>query len=670
MAVLVGRLAQPNRQLAPCEALVDFLPFDGSAATSRRIADGELVTYSWGAPGDRGVTRQDPWSLIVDGAPAQSERELIRSITATATPKIGDLVGSFAAVILDQDSLFAYSSAGADYPLYWAADSTELIISNRAGLVVGAVQPTIDTDRALHLVADGYFPSGYGMFTGVNQLLPGDRLRARRIGSRLVIEVDSPDLAALFEYSGRSRPKQLAAVTDECISAAVESLRGAPEAAASLLRLSGGKDSRAVLGMLASAGLAGRLDRIITTGAKFSPDVLSARAVAAAVDLTDRHVIGEPALQFEAGQLADGTVASLAAVGSALSLFDVPADVFRPDRLTFSGMQEALKPSALSAYPVDDFDSFAAAASRHALDPADILQTAARDEIVTRRVDGLSRLRGQGVPTDRLAGVVAWRQRGGGWAGSIMAPHRAANRHFNPLMDPALVKLTFCLPRVCTDGGLIPFLLTARAPVNLVDIPFANDSWPRQLGPALEAIGRAELTPRHIPGFGTPSPIRAHFRPWVSPLRGALLRSLVPVLRELSAAHSQAIPFVDRAKLESRLDDVGAERITDPRADIALLGLATLLVTAEYGMSLFGRSTRAAVSEDLWRGMTRLEGITAPEQIIEIYRQEVSMRDGILAEFVRAEQARAMARAGRYEWVPPRARRVGGRVVRKLRNRG
>lgn len=666
MAVVVGRLAQRGQSLPPLSSLADFLPFHDGVTSCESIGGGDLAATSWGAPGDHRVARVGQRLLVVDGTPAQSHEELIRALTASRPPQIGELGGSFAAVILEEGSLVAYSSAGADYPLYWGEREGRLIVANRPALVVGATNPTIDVPAALNMASDGFFPFGYRMFNGVRQLLPGERLRIRSADSALVCSVDSPELQPLFDTASRGRPRELAAMTERCINAAVESVGRAPVATSPRLRLSGGKDSRAVLAMIAESGSLDRLESIVTTGSMFSTDVLSAQALAKALGIEQRHVVQEPGLEFAPGHVAAVVVGAMSALGSGLSLFNLGSDVLAPDRLTYNGHETALKSSALSRYPTGTLAEFCANASRDALDPAGILTSQARDDVVAARSSGFTTLHDDGVPVDRLAEVVNWRQRGGGWTGTTLVAHRAANRHCSPLMDPALVGLSFSLPRVCSDGELIPFLLTSRSPVNLVDVPFGNASWRAELHPALAAVDMSKLTPRRVPGFGIPKPVSDRFRPWVSPLRGAILRSLVPVIADLASVHRATSPFIDRPQLELRLAEAGAGKLTDPRADIALLGLATVLLTAEYGTDLYRLSTRAAVAEDLSGRLAAIQGISSTEQIVDIYRQEVRMRDGVIAGFVKREQAQAAARAARLAWLPPRARKAAGKVRRKL----
>lgn len=670
MAVVVGRVGRPGGHLPQLDQLTDFLPFAdpvaSSAKWSARGNESDLTAFSWGAPGDRAIARSGGCLLAVDGSPVHSDAELIHVITGARYPEIGELRGAFAAVIIDGETLFAYSSAGGDFPLFWAQDSGGLIISSRAAVPVGATRPAIDEQNVIHMFTEGFFPSGIGMFKGVRQLLPGDRLRVSRTDSGLVVNVDCPDVGDLIQASHRTKPRARAEIAEECIASAAESLRHSPDAALVSLRLSGGRDSRAVLSLMAAAGVADRIDGIVTTGPLFSTDVISARAVAAACGLADRHRIQQPKLDFGGGDLARAAVSCIASTGSALSLFDHASDILNPARLTFNGHETALKTSGLSQYPVDDFAKFARLASRYGLDPAGILTRGAREELAETRVATFAALRDQRVPTDRLAEVVNWRQRGGGWVGASLSPHRAANRHFNPLMDPALIKLTFSLPRICSEGELIPFLLTARSPVDLVDLPFAGHPWPPGLGQALDAVDMGRLAPKRVAAFGTPGPIRSHFRPWITPRRGALLRSLVPVLRELAAAHASLVPGLDRKALDVRLEEVSAGAPVNPLADIALTGLATVLITAEYGAAIFGRSTRSGVVDSLAERMAGIEDIDDPQTIIEVYRGEISMRDAVLAEFVKEDQARAAVRAGRLPWLPPRARRVGGKMARRL----
>ncbi|MDP3972180.1 MAG: hypothetical protein Q8P61_04620, partial [Candidatus Nanopelagicales bacterium] len=172
------------------------------------MAGSEIAVWSWDAPLDRPLLGDDRRGLFVEGLTDASTDSVEVVLAAGKTPGFAELAGNFAAVLIRDDTLIAYSGTSAGYPLYWTNLGDELIVSNRAASVAGVAGARIDPSGAAWLARLGYRPSGYATFQGVRQLEPGERLSANRRDGVLEVRTVTPPLAPLFDRAAGS-PSEL-----------------------------------------------------------------------------------------------------------------------------------------------------------------------------------------------------------------------------------------------------------------------------------------------------------------------------------------------------------------------------------------------------------------------------------------------------------------------------
>lgn len=668
MSVFVARVARPSRVLPPEGDYETWLPFDARHPDTTSAGGADLAVWSWSAPLDRPLARGVGWGLVIDGIPHSSTDRIRAALGAGPPPGLDELPGSFSAVMIETDRLIAYAGISGEYPLFWAELDGYLLLSNRAAIVIAAAGAQVDPSASSWLSSLGYRPGGCGTFRGVRQLSPGERLAIRRRGTELHIRSDVLELGPLFETAEASAGElrdRIEGTLDRLAQSAAE----LPIAPRTHLQISGGMDSRSVLSiMAATAGLA-RIDELVTGGPPYSPDVLSARDVVSELGLESKHRLDTDPHSLSPHDAVRSILRTMRGTGCTVSLHDRSEDALAPDLLMLSGHQVLYRNSSLSGLPTGSFDEFAREAARHRLDPAGILRTSARAEMEQRRYADFVLFRERGVPTARMADVSNWLDRVAGWTGNIVSPHRAAHQHVNLLMDSPLIALSLSLPLVCIQGELIPFLMMQRFAPTLVGVPFAQRRWLPALGPALDRVGLPQAAPPAVYPYRVPPPLQQMSRAGPSGWSENALILLAPILRDLAGGHSSTIPHIDLDQLDARLIEVGAGIRQEPLATISLLGLATVLISAEYSTRLFDRGEEDAIADALLgrleagsaNGSRALKPITSGRQL--------ELRDEALAGFCVADrnQRQWAASVVKNERRTNPVRRAGGKLARRIR---
>jgi len=668
LAVFIARIGL-SRTVRPEPVTFDrWLPFRCGSPEVASASGTEIAVWSWGAPLDRGLVSPGGRTLIVEGLALAPDSEIAAALDAIGPPGFADLPGSFAATLIADDRLIAYSGATGEYPLYWTRLTDGLLVSNRPGPVIGIAGALVDPEGGAWMASHGYNPLGVSTFRGVSQLRPGERLVACRQGAAMDIRVEVPSLGPLFEGCDAS-PLRLRGRIEDVLDQVVEGSAVLPPSSRTQLQITGGRDSRSVLAMVAAAGGLDRIDEFTTGGSPFSPDVLSARDVMATMNLGPRHRVTSDLRVPDFHSVIRTVLKTIGGTGCALSLHDRSEDALKPELLVLSGHRTVARPSSLSGLSSDSVEAFAAAAAQHRLDPAGILGEQAREGLREQRFTDFLKMGGRGVPTDRLAEAAVWFGRVSGWAGNLLAPHRAAHQHVNLLMDSRLTTLSMSMPRVCTDGELLSFLLVQRASPELVDAPFGHRGWLPALGPALHRVGAAELMPSATCAYRTPPPLRQMIGSAREGWPEQVLGLLAPAVGELARKHSDAIPYVDPDRLRGRLTEIRDGGSVDSLTTIALLGLTTVLIGCEYSTRLFDRNEQDAVADELGELVMRARRNASSIPGRSETGDPLDIRDEALAGFVVADRKQRQWAQSVERRVPRRnpVRRAGGKIMRSVR---
>lgn len=467
-----------------------------------------------------------------------------------------DVAGEYAIARLHRDgTLEAFGDPAGLHHLFHAADGRP-ILANRAAFValVGEMSQN-GREGALWLGTIGYRVGTQSSWAGVAQLGQGARLIARRTNSR----VEQPSFS-LPEQRGFALGG--AALVEQGLEQAKAAIRLAAGEDTLDLPITGGKDSRAVLAIALAVGLKDRLT-LFTRGYAGHPDVRVGEMIAASIGIPHRR---EPPLGSD--MPADlspraflrllGTVAWQADGGFG-GWDNIAGTAIGQGTIVSGHLGEVLKAYAKRP-PQGVLDPASMVRLQAPFDPIELLRPEARHALSERIAERMTRHRAGGAEEGDLPDLFYWENRVPNWLGGIRGIKAFERQPVLPLGVPALMTLAFRMRADERKAELAHFKLIEAAAPELLDLPFAHQSWSPALG--------AKMVPPILAAPGAPL-----FGSWqwsvnrVPAVRAALARLFAEV----------EIPLwedVDRA----RLIDALHQRRFDMFDLISLLGFAVAAI--------------------------------------------------------------------------------------------
>jgi len=399
----------------------------------------------------------------------------------TALP--ADVAGEYAIARLHADgTIEALGDPAGLYQLFHPADGRP-ILSNRASMVaiLGGIAET-DRESALWLGTIGYRVGPASGWAGVTQLGQAARLIADRAGSRIDREP-----FRLSERRGFAQGGQ--ALLEEGLEQAKAAIRLATGDGPLDLPITGGKDSRVVLAIALAAGFRDRLT-LFTRGYAGHPDVVVGEMIAARLGLPHRR---EPPLGSDLPadlQSRDflrllGTIA-WQADGAVGGWDNISGTAIGRATIVSGHLGEVLKAYAKRP-PEGALDPASMVRLQAPFDPIELLRSEARARLSDRIDDRMALHRAADAEEADLPDLFYWENRVPNWLGGIRGIKAFERQPVLPLGVPALMRLAFLMRADERKAELAHFRLIQAAAPELIDLPFAHQSWSPVLGTAVTA---------------------------------------------------------------------------------------------------------------------------------------------------------------------------------------
>jgi hypothetical protein len=278
------------------------------ASFARASAPYVASDYFHVGPTSGALTTYTGW-LTVGGRLDRSMQTLGPSFGFDVESQPGEVTGEYLVVRADAGGRGAcWRSAGSGPPLYRGGDDRFFTLSNRAALVAlvanGVDRIEVDRTFAAWLLGVGWPLSDATLWKGVEALGQWARVGFSEAGVRVRRPPDDPWYDEGQRRRFHASPKLHWDAVFDRLRGAVSSLDALAGAAPVTLRLSGGKDSRVLLGLLDASRLLERVEAVTVRGHPFAPDVVVASRMAAdrglrvvtvnpyeAVDRYDEHIL-------------------------------------------------------------------------------------------------------------------------------------------------------------------------------------------------------------------------------------------------------------------------------------------------------------------------------------------------------------------------------------------
>lgn len=258
------------------------------------------------------------------------------------------------------------------------------------------------------------------------------------------------------------------------------------------LSLTGGKDSRAILGLLDYSNSLEKL-RVNTTGALYSPDVMSAQCLTEKLGVFN-HNITRPKLVVTAGDYAERIANDLLFDFAGKTIADMSKFSFT-QRLILGGHEAGIK-SPKNKAGIKEFIS----SRKRWCDDQTILSSEKREHITDSYLKNLKNSL-SGVPVscyDKIEGVdhrVSNRN-----SPNITGSHLGSSQ-LHPFYDGRIIKAVCGLSENMLKSQFIPYFFTNLSSKDLVNEPFANDGWPESLVSIVNERGRGSTKIQRVAPF-------------------------------------------------------------------------------------------------------------------------------------------------------------------------
>ncbi|MDK6492766.1 hypothetical protein QP172_03345 [Corynebacterium coyleae] len=246
------------------------------------------------------------------------------------------------------------------------------------------------------------------------------------------------------------------------------------------LSLSGGKDSRAILGLLGDE-IYGKWISFSTGGEPYSPDVMAAVDLMEIAGLGDSHHVSSPPLVVKPQDLSANIARDLMTDFSLSSLADIRWVGVRPS-IVLGGHEYGTKGSnslTLRALIDREMGQLANAPLLNQ-DGAELLSTRYRASL-ERELEG--------VPPEKIE--VAWKlkYRLPLLTGSTLTANNATAAEVHPFLDYRALRIILGSAPEFTKAQAFHYLLNRRMSRQIENAPFANDRWPDALQQYLSYMG-------------------------------------------------------------------------------------------------------------------------------------------------------------------------------------
>lgn len=551
------------------------------------------------------LLKKENAALCFDGFPdtgsgtdLASPEEYERALFDVAVQDLHRLQGEFSLAYANDNAISVFINRNGSHALYYTDHHDYIAFSNRLPLLLqlpGAC-PELDPEAAQWLCYQGFTQCGVTAFKAIRKLPPGARAVATAEGRLDIRPTTYSDLRALTPQD--ISLGNLQEVFDEhcaALSGYMKRMHRFYSGHGMTLRLSGGKDSRVVLGLLLHAGLKEAIDNVYTTGPLYSPDVISAQDLIEKTGLKDRYRIVRETVIYEELRLDMGIIIeSLNVTAGQLSVHDFAPIPAHTSKILVTGHQ-GVRDAWFRHCPTTSVKDFGDAMfTKYFHDPLHLLGKSIRSAFMEKYLgmfqDFVER---EHAPLDSVAELHALREVQGTWAAAInMATHLSAPMS-SPLLHPLVCSLTFALPKDLRSHEAYHFMALYTMARDLLSIPFANQQWSPELRKAFEGAFEVPATPPYRSSMHFP----AYSNPFLPPVKMAYYNSLKPFMARLAQKHADWLePALSLKDIEAAMR---IKATTSPPEMVCGMGLYTTLLLAEYGPGIFHQETSRSIAAEL-----------------------------------------------------------------------
>lgn len=454
--------------------LLKFLPFD--PVESQRFHEGLVDGYffRFGSALDTSVSKGKFSTIIKQGyhkpgIDDRLEQHLLKGgpVESQVFPE------SFCAILIQPTKITSYSSSTGVDQLFFYSTESATYVTNRHNLL-GAVQNGLTFKKSSFEWMVGRTHIG-DMSTYWNEITRSKPGQKHTITSYFT-SVDNPQAGNLFD------PIDIGDIKSEIsdISGYFQDiLAGVP--GEKRLWLSGGKDSRAIYGLIECPEVRSDL-KLTTSGEYFAPDVMAAQGISALTGMADKHSITRPAITSSKMVVAEKVAGDLTIDFTGGSLADL-RPVSRSNVCIMGGHENGFK-SKRNTKNLEEYLN----ERIYWVDNLNILKKDVRDRIFSEHKESLIATL-ENVPLSRYGQVDLVNNRNPNFLSSTITTSHISASEIHPFLDGRMYRLLCGVSDEALESQLIHYAMMHNSDYALESLPFAADNWPASLYDIAKKLG-------------------------------------------------------------------------------------------------------------------------------------------------------------------------------------
>ncbi|WP_141758299.1 hypothetical protein [Corynebacterium sp. HMSC068G04] len=473
MSVIIGRVYKHGMKSGINLRELESLTLYDKQARTRAFFNGcaEVALFDYGSPQEFEVVDQsDESTVLAQGVLSSHSRDwippLLNEKANQASPL--DHPESVCAVGIYEDELRVFSSCpGTDGFLY--LDSEDCwVFTNHLPLLY----PFLEDSASLSPISLAWTLQKHHNF-GYEHHLAG--IKRTRPGSKWIVSKDGSHEVAMRsswdELTTRIDDRELPMLVEDYASSLSDYILGTQ--CGKSLSLSGGKDSRAILGMLGDS-IYGKWISFSTAGEPYSPDVMAAIDLMELAELRDKHYVSSPPLIAQPREFSSSIARDIQTDLTLSSLADIRWVGARTS-IVLGGHEYGSKGSdtGLTLSKLIDREMGQLASSP--------LLSREGSELLSKNYRTSLEAELGGVPSEKIE--VAWklRFRLPLLTGGTLTANNAGAAEVHPFLDYRALRLILGSAPEFTSAQAFHYLLNRRMTRPIENAPFADDRWPKAL---------------------------------------------------------------------------------------------------------------------------------------------------------------------------------------------
>jgi hypothetical protein len=605
----------------------------------------EIYSYTVGQPwGYAPLIQNRDLGCVIDGIllpkdESQDQLDIETLIRQQHPREFQDVMGEFSLVCSDGQELFTTSDIGGSHSLYFAETDDLVAISNRSICLLGiaSLSHALNESGVAWKAYQGFISEENTAFKAIRKIrngsrvkvLPNGDLKETRAGYSMFVNTEPvvkmsenpmETFSGIVEYLAKYLHR-----TDKMVGASGIDFP-----------LSGGKDSRALFSLTLGAGLKDRIDHIWTRGTPYSPEVLAAQDLCHSTGLSNLHQLRKPPYIAKANINPGMVIRTINNNEGLTSLYDF-AGIDRREFFRIQGHQSAYRRGRFSNCRIDSFENFLTDIQKTYPNP---LNSVLDKSALEKEVEHLfNKFLNEGAPLESMGDLSRIFDRIHSWTAVLSNTDYCSGPVSNPIIMGEFARFSFRIPHQHRRNEIFHFLCIYLFNPELLQIPFAEQTWPPTIRESMKALGIEYKYP-------FPKPYRTHQSfpnlqsPWIPNVKLEYYKALRPfVLEVLSRPSSVFKDLLDVPGILRFLKETDSPNFLEL---YTIMGIYSSAIMEEYGSNLFDRTQHTEIQKDLTARMDIPESSTAadpnsPEA--EVWKDMISKHEDSIAALVREVQS-------------------------------